>query len=373
MTYIILLAQKIAIENNLGLDLLELTVITELKKLTSNTAWQNAAVKHTDGNLYFLFRLSYIIELLPLVFINNNGIDAKTKALRRILVELEKKGFLIRADFNREKGGNYCHITSKSDILISDTITKNGNAPLPEVSTTITKNGNAPLPETVMYTSTNISELNKENNNNNGSPNFFKPNQEQGEQVKDEKEFFSGFEEELHPPPVELGKTKPTKPVEPVKTTNVLRLDQIWGTQYAGQTVWLQKAGEEVAVWLQNGAEDICKPNSFDGMDLAEMFVFWVGKEQGRIFQSKSPVQWKTSICNYARVQKANGGFKAATKSIPYPNAELDEAPKGFIPATEKLKGAAYFNYTKKVREAKAAGLITHEEAVKYINFHSED
>ena len=370
MTYTILLAQKIAIEHNLGLDLLELTVITELKKLTSNTAWQNAAVKHTDGNLYFLFRLSYIIELLPLVFINNNGIDAKTKALRRILVELEKKGFLIRADFNREKGGNYCHITSKSDILISDSITKNGNAPLPKVSTPITKNGNGALPKVGMYTSTNISEL-KENNNNDDFPKNSKPSKKQGELVTDEQDFFTGFEQEINTPPVQV--VKPPKPIVTAKTTNVLRLNEIWGKDYAEQVVWLQKAGEEVAVWLQSGAEGLCQPNSFEGMDLAEMFVYWVGKETGRIFQSKNPNQWKTSICNYARVQKANGGFKSVTKSAPYPNAEANEAPKGFTPAKSRLSGKAFLDYVDKVKAAKAAGIITHAQAMEYINFHKQD
>ena len=214
-------------------------------------------------------------------------------------------------------------------------------------------------------------EKNKKNNNNNDDFDFPKPSKKQGELVTDEQDFFTGFEQEINTPPVQV--VKPPKPIVTAKTTNVLRLNEIWGKDYAEQVVWLQKAGEEVAVWLQSGAEGLCQPNSFEGMDLAEMFVYWVGKETGRIFQSKNPDQWKTSICNYARVQKANGGFKSVTKSAPYPNAEANEAPKGFTPAKSRLSGKAFLDYVDKVKAAKAAGIITHAQAMEYINFHKQD
>ena len=210
-----------------------------------------------------------------------------------------------------------------------------------------------------------------ENNNNNDDFDFPKPSKKQGELVSDEQDFFTGFEQEINTPPVQV--VKPPKPIVTAKTTNVLRLNEIWGKDYAEQVVWLQKAGEEVAEWLQSGAEGLCQPNSFEGKDLAEMFVYWVGKETGRIFQSKNPNQWKTSICNYARVQKANGGFKSVTKSAPYPNAEANEAPKGFTPAKSRLSGKAFLDYVDKVKAAKAAGIITHAQAMEYINFHKQD
>ncbi len=208
-----------------------------------------------------------------------------------------------------------------------------------------------------------------ENNNNNDDFDFSKPSKKEGELVTDEQDFFSGLDKKVKQAPT----MQLNKPVVLANTTNVVRLDEIWGKDYAGQVVWLQKAGKEVAEWLQSGAEGFCQPNSFHGaMDLVGMFIHWVGKETHRIKQCRDIAQWKSEVYMYAAGQNA-GGFWLPRKSVTYQNAEANEAPKGFTPETEKLKGTKFIEYTKKVREAKEAGLITYDEAIQYINYHKQD